>query len=125
VILDPNLDIETPHHSDCGTSGVCKSPLMEQLQIFGSKSIYIGDGFSDFCPSKKADMVFAKNILYKRPRLTEGMVITIEPMINEGTWFCRMNSNGWTARTVDGKLSAQYEHTAAITKDGPLVLTQQ
>lgn len=58
-------------------------------------------------------------------RLKEGMVITIEPMINEGTWYSQMDSNGWTARTVDGKYSAQYEHTVAITKDGPLILTQQ
>lgn len=58
-------------------------------------------------------------------RLQEGMVITIEPMINEGTWFSKMDANGWTARTVDGKLSAQYEHTVAITKEGPLILTQQ
>lgn len=58
-------------------------------------------------------------------RLKEGMVITIEPMVNEGTWNSKMDSNGWTARTVDGKLSAQYEHTLAITKDGPLILTQQ
>jgi methionyl aminopeptidase len=59
------------------------------------------------------------------PRLKEGMVITIEPMVNEGTWYSKMDSNGWTARTVDGKLSAQYEHTLAITKNGPLILTQQ
>ncbi|MFC0272101.1 type I methionyl aminopeptidase [Metabacillus herbersteinensis] len=58
-------------------------------------------------------------------RLKEGMVITIEPMINEGTWHRKMDSNGWTARTVDGKLSAQYEHTLAITKNGPIILTQQ
>lgn len=58
-------------------------------------------------------------------RLKEGMVITIEPMVNEGTWHSQMDANGWTARTVDGKLSAQYEHTIAITKDGPLILTQQ
>lgn len=57
-------------------------------------------------------------------RLKEGMVITIEPMINEGTWYSQMDSNGWTARTVDGKLSAQYEHTLAITKNGPVILTQ-
>lgn len=61
----------------------------------------------------------------KGPRLVEGMVITIEPMVNEGTWACRVDSNGWTARTADGKLSAQYEHTIAITKDGPLILTEQ
>jgi methionyl aminopeptidase len=58
-------------------------------------------------------------------RLKEGMVITIEPMVNEGTWHSKMDENGWTARTVDGKLSAQYEHTIAITKDGPVILTKQ
>ncbi|MEB1807028.1 MAG: type I methionyl aminopeptidase [Bacillaceae bacterium] len=59
------------------------------------------------------------------PRLKEGMVITIEPMINEGTWYSQMDANGWTARTVDGKWSAQYEHTLAITKTGPKLLTSQ
>jgi methionyl aminopeptidase len=56
--------------------------------------------------------------------LKEGMVLTIEPMLNVGTYQCKIDSDGWTARTVDGKLSAQYEHTLAITKDGPFVLTQ-
>lgn len=55
----------------------------------------------------------------------EIMVITIEPMINEGTWHSKMDANGWTARTVDAKLSAQYEHTIAITKNGPMILTEQ
>jgi methionyl aminopeptidase len=58
-------------------------------------------------------------------RLKEGMVFTIEPMINVGDWPSKMDDNGWTARTVDGSLSAQYEHTIAITKDGPLILTEQ
>lgn len=58
-------------------------------------------------------------------RLTEGMVITIEPMINIGKYNMKIDENGWTARTVDGSLSAQYEHTLAITKDGPMVLTEQ
>ncbi|MED4533721.1 type I methionyl aminopeptidase [Metabacillus fastidiosus] len=58
-------------------------------------------------------------------RLKEGMVITIEPMINIGAWQSKMDANNWTARTVDGKLSAQYEHTIAITKDGPFILTEQ
>ncbi len=58
-------------------------------------------------------------------RLVEGMVITIEPMINLGTYRMKMDDNGWTARTVDGKLSAQYEHTIAITKDGPIIITDQ
>lgn len=58
-------------------------------------------------------------------RLKEGMVITIEPMVNTGGWPSKMDDNGWTARTFDGSLSAQYEHTLAITKDGPLLLTEQ
>ena len=61
----------------------------------------------------------------KGVRLKEGMVITIEPMINEGSWKSKMDNNGWTARTIDGGRSAQYEHTLAITKDGPLVMTEQ
>jgi methionyl aminopeptidase len=61
----------------------------------------------------------------KGPRLKEGMVFTIEPMVNIGEWKTKMDNNGWTARTVDGKLSAQYEHTIAITKDGPVILTEQ
>ncbi|MDQ0167445.1 methionyl aminopeptidase [Bacillus horti] len=58
-------------------------------------------------------------------RLKEGMVLTIEPMINVGTYDYYIEDDGWTARTADGKLSAQYEHTIAITKDGPLILTKQ
>jgi methionyl aminopeptidase len=53
------------------------------------------------------------------------MVITIEPMINIGTWHSSMDGNGWTARTRDGKNSAQYEHTLAITSAGPKILTMQ
>ncbi|WP_028560425.1 type I methionyl aminopeptidase [Paenibacillus pinihumi] len=61
----------------------------------------------------------------KGVRLKEGMVFTIEPMLNEGTYEMKIDADGWTARTADGRLSAQYEHTIAITKDGPLVLTSQ
>lgn len=58
-------------------------------------------------------------------RLQEGMVFTIEPMINLGTYEVKIDKNGWTARTADGRLSAQYEHTIAIGKEGPVVLTGQ
>ncbi|MDN9009154.1 type I methionyl aminopeptidase [Brevibacillus laterosporus] len=61
----------------------------------------------------------------KGVRLKEGMVLTIEPMLNVGTYHAVVDEeDGWTARTRDGKLSAQYEHTLAITADGPLILTQ-
>ncbi len=59
----------------------------------------------------------------KGPRLKAGMVLAIEPMINAGTPEVRVLSDGWTAVTVDHGYSAHFEHTVAITKDGPLVLT--
>jgi methionyl aminopeptidase len=58
-------------------------------------------------------------------RLMEGMVFTIEPMVNAGEYSMKLDDNKWTARTIDGRLSAQYEHTIAITKDGPIILTDQ
>jgi methionyl aminopeptidase len=61
----------------------------------------------------------------KGPRIKEGMVFTIEPMVNIGRYQTRMEDNGWTARTIDGKNSAQYEHTLAITSEGPIILTEQ
>lgn len=57
--------------------------------------------------------------------LEEGITITIEPMITTGTWQVKMDSNGWTARTRDGSYCAQYEHSIAITKDGPVIMTLQ
>lgn len=56
-------------------------------------------------------------------RLKEGMVFTIEPMINEGSWEVRILKDGWTAVTRDRKLSAQFEHTLAITPNGADILT--
>lgn len=61
----------------------------------------------------------------KGPRIREGMVFTIEPMINAGAPGCKIDADGWTARTADGSLSAQYEHTIAITKNGPEIITEQ
>ena len=59
------------------------------------------------------------------PRLRAGMTFTIEPMINEGVYRTRMLDDGWTAVTADGKLSAQYEHTIAVTPAGVEILTVQ
>ena len=60
----------------------------------------------------------------KGPRLKAGMVLAIEPMINAGKPEVRVLPDGWTTVTVDGSLSAHFEHTIAITKDGPVVLTR-
>ena len=56
-------------------------------------------------------------------RFREGMTFTIEPMINEGTPEIRYLADGWTVMTVDNKLSAQYEHTIAVTTNGCEILT--
>ncbi len=57
-------------------------------------------------------------------RLLPGMTIAIEPMINEGTYKINQMSDGWTIKTADGKLSAHFEHTIAITDNGPVILTR-
>jgi methionyl aminopeptidase len=60
----------------------------------------------------------------KGPRLKAGMVLAIEPMINAGGAAVKVLSDGWTTITMDGSFSAHFEHTVAITKDGPRVLTR-
>jgi methionyl aminopeptidase len=57
-------------------------------------------------------------------RIREGMVFTVEPMLNLGGAGIYVEKDGWTVRTKDGSLSAQYEHTVAITRHGPEVLTR-
>jgi methionyl aminopeptidase len=58
-----------------------------------------------------------------RALLTEGLVITIEPIIVAGSGMISLDPDGWTVRTADGTLSAHYEHTVVITKGEPLLLT--
>ena len=58
-------------------------------------------------------------------RLLPGMTIAIEPMINQGTKAIKRLSDGWTVKTADGKLSAHFENTVAVTKDGPVILTKE
>ena len=60
----------------------------------------------------------------KGPSLRPGMVIAIEPQVNLGGREVQMLPDGWTAVTVDGNLSAHYEHTVAITDNGPWILTE-
>lgn len=56
-------------------------------------------------------------------KLLPGMTIAIEPMVNEGTHHVRVMGDKWTVKTLDGKLSAHFEHTIAITPDGPKIMT--
>lgn len=57
------------------------------------------------------------------PRLTEGMVLAIEPMVNAGDVGMRILEDGWTAVTLDGSLSAHFEHSVAVTREGPVILS--
>ena len=52
-----------------------------------------------------------------------GMVLAIEPMVNMGSWECRMLDNGWTAVTADNKPSAHFEHTVEVGEKGPIIIT--
>lgn len=70
------------------------------------------DPFVDHCGQKHTGVV-----------LVPGMTFTIEPMINEGTYRCKVLEDGWTAVTADGKLTAQWEHTVLVTEDGVEILT--
>lgn len=58
------------------------------------------------------------------PRLESGMVLAIEPMINQGTYKVQVLEDGWTVVTLDNKKSSHYEHTIAITDNGPDILTK-
>ncbi|MCK9573072.1 MAG: type I methionyl aminopeptidase [Candidatus Omnitrophica bacterium] len=60
----------------------------------------------------------------KGEKLFEGMAIAIEPMVAAGSFDVEVASDGWTAKTKDGSLSAHFEHTIAITKKGPVILTR-
>jgi methionyl aminopeptidase len=60
----------------------------------------------------------------ENPRLKEGMVLAIEPMVNAGKPGSRVKADKWTAVTEDGKYSAHFEHTVAVTANGPWVLTR-
>jgi methionyl aminopeptidase len=57
-------------------------------------------------------------------RLREGMVLAIEPMVNAGSYEVEIKDDGWTAVTKDGSLAAHFEHSVAVTKNGPYILSQ-
>lgn len=63
--------------------------------------------------------------MWDKVKMVPGFVFTIEPMINTGSAACKIDSDGWTARTVDGGLSAQWEHTLGITEDGVTIFTER
>lgn len=61
---------------------------------------------------------------HQGPVLKEGMVFAIEPMVNMGSWYTKIEKDGWTVKTQDGKPSAHFEHTIVIRANGPEILTE-
>jgi methionyl aminopeptidase len=59
------------------------------------------------------------------PQIKPGLVVAIEPMVNVGDWRTRVLADQWTVVTADGSLSAHFEHTIAVTEDGPEILTER
>ena len=92
-----------------------------EAQGFSVVRDFVGHGISQIFHTAPQIPHFGK--AGKGKRLRPGMVFTIEPMINEGTWEAVLQEDGWTAKTKDGKLSAQFEHTIAVTEDGVDILT--
>lgn len=107
-----------------GDIGAAIQHFVEDENGFGDVREFIGHGIGP-------TMHESPNVPHygeagKGLRLREGMTITIEPMVNLGGWEAEMDDpNGWTARTLDGSVSCQFEHTIAITKEGPKILTSQ
>lgn len=66
LLFSPQMDLEAPYSSSsCDSCGVCKLELMQKLMNPSHQIVYIGDGYSDFCPAQSADIVFAKTTLYE------------------------------------------------------------
>jgi methionyl aminopeptidase len=97
--------------------------IQEYAESFGFSVVrdFVGHGVSHIFHT--APQIPHYGVRGKGLKLRQGMVFTIEPMINEGGWEAVMLEDGWTAVTKDGKLSAQFEHTVAVTDSGVEILT--
>lgn len=100
--------------------------IHETAQKYGFKTVlrYGGHGIGRKIHEEPFVPNNIKDIGKKNPKLRQGMVIAIEPMLTTGTEETVEDSDGWTVKTKDGSLSAHFEHTVAITKKGPIILTE-
>ena len=108
--------------------GLHLGDIGESIQTYVEKK-----GFSvvrDFCGHGTGKIFHEPpNILHygkkgEGAKLKTGMIFTVEPMINEGSYYVKMLNDGWTAVTKDKSLSAQFEHTIGVTKDGVEIFTK-
>ncbi len=107
-----------------GDIGAAINAFVEDENGYGNVRDYVGHGIQ---PTMHEDPnVFHYGVAGRGLRLKPGMTITIEPMVNMGTWEVETSEeDGWTVTTLDGSWSAQYEHVIAITEEGPKILTSQ
>jgi methionyl aminopeptidase len=118
--LDEGIAVAVPGQS-FGAIGEAIHTLADEMG-YGVVREYCGHGIGrNF---HEDPMVLHYRSGTRGPRIAEGMVFTIEPMINAGSREVYVADDGWTVFTKDGSLSAQFEHTIAITRNGPEVLTR-
>mgnify|MGYP001332141003 CR=1 FL=1 len=91
---------------------------------FGVVREFCGHGIGSEFHTDPMVLHYANNDRRYDLRLRKGMCFTVEPMINQGTWETEMMDDGWTAKTADRKLSAQFEHTMAVTENGVEIFTK-
>ncbi|MFM7190865.1 MAG: type I methionyl aminopeptidase, partial [Microcystaceae cyanobacterium] len=107
-----------------GKMGDIGAAIQEYAEGYGFSVVrdFVGHGISHIFHTPPQVPHFG--VRGKGRKLRPGMVFTIEPMINEGTYEHILLEDGWTAITKDRKLSAQFEHTIAVTETGVEILTQ-
>lgn len=93
-----------------------------ELNGFSVVRAFVGHGIGSYLHEEPQVPNFG--IPGQGPRLREGMTLAIEPMVNEGGYEVLILDNGWTAITMDGRLSAHFEHTVLITANKPRILTK-
>jgi methionyl aminopeptidase len=127
------LDV-TEHLLDIAVStvrpGILWSQVAGEMQRYAEKNgfsivrDFVGHGIgTDMHEEPKVPNFVSRDLLADDISLSEGLVLAIEPMVNAGSSAVRTLGNGWTVVTADGKNSAHFEHTVAITKKGGTVLT--
>ena len=109
--------------------GICLGDIGNAIQVHAEKNYY--SVVEDYCGHGIG------NIYHEDPQILhfgkpgtgievkEGMCFTIEPMINQGSKYSKVLSDGWTVETKDGRNSAQWEHTLAVTAEGVEILTKR
>jgi len=91
---------------------------------FGVVRDYVGHGIGRAMHEEpKLPNFVSPDLLRNDVLLRSGMVLAVEPMVNQGTWKVRVLADGWTVVTADGKPAAHFEHTFAVTEEGGVVLT--